>query len=359
MRALFVSPVAADAPPGGRALLANLHRSALRTLPGTALSEHWLDPAQRASPARALAGYVDGVTPRSIAAVLARIADEAIDTVWLDGSNLGRLVAAIARHAPHVRTIVFCHNVEARFFAGALRASPGPRALGVLAANTLAERTAIRAASCVVALSPRDSDVFARLYGRGADAILPMAMADQIPGAQGDDTAMPAAAPLLFAGGGFYANRAGIAWFAREVAPRIALHTQVVGRGLEPLAALLAGVPNIELVGEVGDLTPYYRSARAVIAPIFDGSGMKTKVAEALMHGKRVIGTPEAFSGYAADVRAAGRVCADAEAFVAAIAALAAAPVKALDPALRDLYQRDHSAAATRARLETILRKPS
>lgn len=359
MRLLFVSPVAADAPPGGRALLANLHRTALREILGANFAEHLIDLSQRASPAQALAGHIDGVTAASIAAVVARIGAEQIDAVWLDGSNLGRLVQGIARAAPHARTIVFCHNVEARFFAGALRAAPGLHALGVLAANILAERAALRAASTVVTLSPRDSDVLARLYGRGADTILPMAMADQIAGAAGDDTPLPSDAPLLFAGGGFYANRAGIAWFAREVAPRIALRTQIVGRGLEPLAPLLAKVPNVELVGEVGDLAPFYRAARAVIAPIFDGSGMKTKVAEALMHGKSVIGTPEAFSGYAADVRAAGRVCADTAGFVAAIAAIAAAPVKTLDPALRGLYQRDHSAAAVRARLDDILRKPS
>ena len=40
------------------------------------------------------------------------------------------------------------------------------------------------------------------------------------------------------------------------------------------------------VVGEVESLAQWYHDAYFVVAPIFDGSGMKTKVAEALMYGK-------------------------------------------------------------------------
>ena len=42
---------------------------------------------------------------------------------------------------------------------------------------------------------------------------------------------------------------------------------------------------------------------RSASSPIFYGSGMKTKVAEALMHGKRIIGTNNAFAGYDNDIK--------------------------------------------------------
>ena len=58
---------------------------------------------------------------------------------------------------------------------------------------------------------------------------------------------------------------------------------------------------------------------KVVIAPIFDGSGMKTKVAEALMYGKRIIGTREAFSGYEDIAEEVGWVCNTKEEFVAAL----------------------------------------
>ena len=38
-----------------------------------------------------------------------------------------------------------------------------------------------------------------------------------------------------------------------------------------------------------------------MLFPIFEGSGMKLKTCEALMFGKNIIGTPEAFAGYDID----------------------------------------------------------
>lgn len=355
-RLLFVTNADLAAPRGGRALLSALHHDCLRDLLGQALSVARLG-STAGSPLGAVRGYIDGVTPGVIAALLVRLHTEEIGTVWLDGSNLGRLARAIKRAMPAVTVITFCHNVEARFFLGAFRRQPGAKAAGVLIANYLAERLAVRSSDRVVALSARDSAGLRRLYGRGADALLPMAMADTLPPLAGTDSdaLVDPAAPLLFVGGAFYANQAGIAWFARNVAPRIDVATHVVGQGMAAMRAELATVPGVEMVGAVDHLAPCYREARVAIAPIFAGSGMKTKVAEALMFGKRVIGTPEAFSGYEAIAAQAGWVCRTADEFVAAIAAARALPIKALDPALRALYERDHSPAATRARLATIL----
>ena len=81
---------------------------------------------------------------------------------------------------------------------------------------------------------------------------------------------------MLFVGGGFYANRAGIRWFAREVAPAINLPTLVVGYGLDDLREELERSGNVQLIGAVESLEPWYLIAKAAIAPIFAGSGMKT-----------------------------------------------------------------------------------
>jgi hypothetical protein len=58
---------------------------------------------------------------------------------------------------------------------------------------------------------------------------------------------------------------------------------------------------NVKLDGYVNDLSSYYKSAVAVVAPIFKGSGMKTKVIEAMSYGKSIIGTDEAFQGIECD----------------------------------------------------------
>ena len=58
---------------------------------------------------------------------------------------------------------------------------------------------------------------------------------------------------------------------------------------------------NVRIVGGVDDLGEYYRRAIAIIMPIFSGSGMKVKTAEAMMYGKPIVATDEALIGYNVD----------------------------------------------------------
>lgn len=53
-------------------------------------------------------------------------------------------------------------------------------------------------------------------------------------------------------------------------------------------------------------MAEYIYNADFLIAPIFEGSGMKLKTAEALMYGKTVFGTTEAFEGYDVDYEQVG-----------------------------------------------------
>jgi len=109
------------------------------------------------------------------------------------------------------------------------------------------------------------------------------------------------------------------------------------------------------VIGSVENLGEWYSLARFVIAPIFDGSGMKTKVAEALMHGKKVVGTLEAFSGYEA-APGAGWVCRTADDFVASINEAQYKVRVSFDPHLRAFYMQNYSFEAAIERLKKILK---
>jgi glycosyltransferase involved in cell wall biosynthesis len=357
-RILLVSAADTIAPSGGRAMLSQINLVILQELFRDKLTH--FKPMKTSSKRRdAWRGYVDGVDEALIANISSIIIAEKITQLFVDGSNFGAAVAVIKRNFPRLRIITFFHNVEARFFWGSFRARCSFKALAVLIANYIAERKAVRASDVLLALSERDSNGLRHLYGRGADVITPMILDDK------PAQLVPRANPLanskryvLFVGGNFYANIAGIDWFVRDVAPRTGLHVIVVGRGMETLAKRFAGNDTVTLVNDAADLAPWYAGAMLVVAPIFDGSGMKTKVAEALMFGKHIVGTPEAFSGYAPDVIAANHSCATADAFVETLALAAASPPPAFDPMMRALYDRDHSPAAARERLIRIFTAP-
>jgi glycosyltransferase involved in cell wall biosynthesis len=357
---LYVSPLYSSRI-GGRERLSSLHLDCLREIVGDRLDEFWLDPSKTyrgLGRIAQLAGWIDGATREAAETIVSRLATGKYDKAFLNGSNLGLLARAIRKNVPDIEVMTFCHNVEARFFADALRISPSPRALAVLAANAIAEFQAVRSSHRLLALSARDGELFRRLYGRRASDVLPMALDDQY-----KPLPMPAPPPfegdyLLFVGTGFFANREGIRWFARRVATRLACTTLVVGRGLDDLRSELEAAGAVKLVGAVDDLGPYYRGAMAVIAPIFGGSGMKTKVAEGLMFGKHVIGTKEAFSGYEPVARQAGQICESSEEFVSAIRDLERSSPPSFDKALRALFERHYSKDAAKARLAQVLTVP-
>ncbi len=347
-----------NCPAGGRELLCKLHHDALTEIADERLMLLELRKQRLqglGSLINAFRGHIDGLNETVIDEAIQRIRASSVGQVFVDGSNLGGLVKAVKRKMPDVEVSTLFHNVEARFFLGSLRQAKTPRALAVLLANYIAERKAVVFSDKIICLSERDSRLLLKLYGRAATHISAMAIRDTMPD---DFRQAPAASPekfALFVGGGFYANRAGIAWFVRHVVPRIDIKTCIVGRGLDDLKPLLERNGNVMVVGTAASMAEWYRNAHFVVAPIFDGSGMKTKVAEALMFGKKIIGTPEAFSGYEAVAKRAGWVCATADEFVAAIENAKKTIVTSFDPDMRALYEDRYSYPAARSRLSRIL----
>jgi len=98
------------------------------------------------------------------------------------------------------------------------------------------------------------------------------------------------------------ANSDGLAYFLREVFPRIraarpATTLTVVGA---PAPAEFQSMPGVTVRGFVENLDPLYAAARLCIAPIRFGGGIKTKVLEALAHEVPVVTTPLGAEGIGA-----------------------------------------------------------
>lgn len=356
-RVVYVTPGLQMQPKGGREMLTKLHHDALQAMYGENLIVVTLTrPATRGWRAvlGTLLGHIDGIGPETLRSVVSTARNANVSAVFLDGSNLGALAAALRHNLPHVRVSTFFHNVEARFFLGSLRVRRTIRALAILLANYLAERKAVRHSSQRICLSERDSALLRRLYGAGATHIAPMALEDrysppkQAPAADAEPFA-------LFVGGTFYANLAGVHWYAENVAPHAKIKVLVVGRGFDDWRRTLEIPGKLEIVGAVEDLGHWYARARFVVAPIFDGSGMKTKVAEAMMHGKKIVGTPEAFSGYEDVASRAGWICRTREEFLRAMDDAQSTIECPFDAELRELYRRNYSFEAARARMSAIM----
>jgi polysaccharide biosynthesis protein PslH len=358
-RVLLVTNELHVSPKGGRELLCKLNYQALAAICGENL--HVIElPKQKIQNIggllNAFRGYIDGLDESSIENVLQTIKAIDITTIFIDGSNLGTLAKAIKCAIPTVRVCTFFHNVEARFFLGSLRLKKSMHALAVLMVNYLAERRAVIYSNQRICLSARDSRLLKRWYGKDATHISPMALEDKLPLAKSDFKRNESNPFVLFVGGTFYANKAGMAWYVEQVVPNINIKTCIVGRGFEMLRSELEVLDKVEVVGEVEDLSDWYQRAQFVVAPIFDGSGMKTKVAEALMFGKKIVGTPEAFSGYDDIAAKAGWICNSAAEFIRAIDLAQQQITQPFDSTLREIYLSNYSLDAAKKRLLDILK---
>ena len=96
----------------------------------------------------------------------------------------------------------------------------------------------------------------------------------------------------------YYPNADGIIYFCSEVLPLVRqnakgdLIVKIIGSAISKrLAKKLLQVPEVELIGYVQNVEPYYHQSNAVIVPIRAGGGTRIKILEAFSYKRPVIST--------------------------------------------------------------------
>ena len=197
-------------------------------------------------------------------------------------------------------------------YYGASLPSPIRRLLAALAARLIGiegglvgrrERAVAQAAAATSLVAEAEAVAFGERIHRQV-AWLPMAV--DIP-ASAAPVASNEAHRIVFVGGlDYHANLEAVRAYAADVAPALAsvglppVRLRVVGHCPPEVRDELGESPHLELLGYVDDLTAELASARAFVAPIPPGTGVKTKVLEAMAAGLPVISTPAGVDGVGA-----------------------------------------------------------
>lgn len=261
-----------------------------------------------------LKGYTKGMTAEVENQISAAIKNNAIDTIIFNSSNYGNIIARIKKKYPKIRTICIFHNVEYDFVLNAAKVRKSLFSLMTLLVVWQNEKKSMTYTDTILTLNERDSYSLYARYKRAADAILPLCLEDRFDCSK---LKSPSGQKVgAFIGSNFYANNKGIKWFCENVSNKIDCKILVIGKGFENEKEYFSNYPNIQLIGSVPVVDNYYYDVDFIISPIFDGSGMKTKTAEALMFGKTIFGTKEAFEGYNLDFEKVGALCNDADSFI-------------------------------------------
>lgn len=272
-----------------------------------------------------LGDYFYGLTPKRVASIVDKAMD--YDFLWIDRSVFG-IIARKAREAGYKGRIVsFFHNIEPVFFDSKLpKWLPGRKVVLRCARNNDAD--CCRYSDVVVTLNERDSRTLSRMYGRKSDFQVPVMFRDRYAVDSYPSESIPSKPLCVFVGSFFPANVEGIEWFVREVYHKADISLKIVGKEMDKVKA--SGKdwldPGIEIVSDAPQLESYLIQADIMVIPIFKGSGMKVKTCEALMFGKNVLATDEAWEGYELDFGRAGGRCNEPEEFIRRIKELVGAP---------------------------------
>jgi glycosyltransferase involved in cell wall biosynthesis len=201
-------------------------------------------------------------------------------------------------------------------------------------------------------LNEKDAKRLQLLYGRKADAIIPITMKDDYTTPSQVQSIVTKGKEALFVGSYFFGNTQGLKWFCNDILPHTDAHLTIVGSGMDAFVNDITVTSQITIHSNVPDLTPYYEAADFVVLPITTGGGMKVKTAEALKYGKYIIGTCEALEGYNVNDSIA-TICNCTNDFIQAISRFV--PGQKFIPAARNLFQEQYSYQASLERFKNIL----
>lgn len=254
-------------------------------------------------------GYFPPISKKDLKEVKEKLASKQYDLVFFDGSHFGKLVKYVA--GKDIKTICFFHNCEYDYIE--VRFGQGNSLKKTLYKRTIQKQEALSAhyASCNLVFTKRDAKRVAELYGVEEPQILPLSLLDvyEQRKVQNQEKECLLFGPLV------QANEEAFEWFVKKVSPYLNCKTKVAGKGFETYHEQWSN-EKVVVQGYVEDIAKLYAEASCVAIPLWSGGGMKIKTAEAMMFGKYIFGTKEAFVGYEFDSEEIGGQCDSAEEFI-------------------------------------------
>lgn len=225
--------------------------------------------------------------------------DPDYDLVWFGALDH---VASLADDVTAERVVVDCDDVETEKWRGYLTASRSTPLPAVERLQRRVElplwgrlqRTALARADAVLVCSDLDRDrLVTTATERHRVAVVPNSYPDPGPLLHRELSGPPRL--LVVANYGTDQNVDGAEWAVHEVLPALRRHRpdlvlRLVGREAHRIEHL-RGLPGVDLVGAVPEVTSHLASAHAVLVPVRFGGGTRLKLLEALSHGVPVLST--------------------------------------------------------------------
>lgn len=253
--------------------------------------------------ARYLQGNINFVTDAIIEKICNVILSYRINLVFSEESDLGKLYKTIKNRFPHIQIVCFFHDISHDLFKGRIKNTPKWKIHYILECYRVIsqEKMALKYIDKSIVFHQADAERYYAVYGRKPDYIIPLCL-ERVDLNNKPETGVTKAdekKKILFVCSSYYVNISGFLWFYKNVFKKLDgdFKVLIVGTGTAKFESTVRD-KKIEMIGKVESLAKYYQNADIVIAPVFEGGGMKMKTIEAFSFGKCLVSTSESLHGY-------------------------------------------------------------
>jgi hypothetical protein len=216
--------------------------------------------------------------------------------IYFDVSLHGVLVKKIKRIYPNIPVIVNYHNYERKYFKDLVK-SQGFLYTPLFFSAWYNETLSKNNGDYHVFITQEDKENIGKI--KGQYTIVPPMISDNFSPERIKNSYL-SNPYILFIGAALYANIQGARFIIEKIAPNITVKCIIAGKGMRKVFNQ-KNILNVEIFDFVDDLSSLFCNASAFISPLFSGSGAKVKIAEALMYGKKILGSRLSFLGYKKD----------------------------------------------------------
>ena len=246
-----------------------------------------------------LHGYPPYLNKKAVTRIIETIQEKDVSIVYIDNSISGQLVKRIKEKYTDITIIAFFHDIE----IVKMREDKDVSFLRkmILPIFYRNERLTVKFADRTIVLNERDKKQYEKEYQKAPDAIVPISIPEILNLPFNVKHKKNERLQLLFVGVEYGPNLSGVRWFLNNVLPDITCDFvfNIVGYNMEKYRKEFEECSDkVHVIGTVESLREWYVNADLIVAPIFEGGGMKVKTAEALSYGKHFVGCTESLEGY-------------------------------------------------------------
>ena len=246
-----------------------------------------------------LHGYPPYLNKKAVTRIIETIQEKDISIVYIDNSISGQLVKRIKERYTDITIIAFFHDIE----IVKMREDKDISFLRkmILPIFYRNERLTVEFADRTIVLNERDKKQYEKEYQKAPEAIVPISIPEILNLPFNVKHRENERLQLLFVGVEYGPNLSGVRWFLNNVLPDITCDFvfNIVGYNMEKYRKEFEECSDkVHVIGTVESLREWYVNADLIVAPIFEGGGMKVKTAEALSYGKHFVGCTESLEGY-------------------------------------------------------------